>query len=204
MAEENEAGGGTWAEVSLLPLYLERDTLAFYMEMHKDDQKDINLTEACLKYAFTNGVFTTYRKLSRWAGKRVDVYINRIRQLAGMAEFEGIELERLSWPLSQGFLMLTTFNANSLATGIVVESNGASIENVSSLCLVCESKYINLAELDAILKCVNMLLQLWTDSSCVYHMERKRTYKTSVCLVCKKNWIPFGFEPFINPVYILV
>ena len=37
-----------------------------------------------------------YRKLTmvRWAGERVDVYANKIRQLAGLAGFEGAGLER--------------------------------------------------------------------------------------------------------------
>ena len=43
-----------------------------------------------------DSAFTAYRKLImvRWAGERVDVYANKIRQLAGLAGFEGAGLER--------------------------------------------------------------------------------------------------------------
>ena len=80
---------------SLLPLYLEGGVLALYMEMKEEDQKDISLIEAWLKEAFMDGVFTAYRKLTmvRWAGERVDVYANKIRQLAG---FKGAWLERFT------------------------------------------------------------------------------------------------------------
>ena len=79
---------------SLLPLYLEGDTLALYMKM-KEDQKDNCLIEARLKEEFTDGAFTAYRKLTmvRWAGERVDVYTNKIKQLVGLAGFEGAGLE---------------------------------------------------------------------------------------------------------------
>ena len=100
MAEESEAGGENSVDnmVSLLPIYLEGDTLALCMEMNEDNQKDINLIEAHLKEVFIDGLFTAYKKLTmiRWTSKRVDVCTNRIRQLAGMAGFEGVGLERLS------------------------------------------------------------------------------------------------------------
>ena len=62
----------------------------------EEDQKDISLIEVRLKEAFTNGAFTTYRKLTmvRWAGECVDIYPNKIRQLEGLAGFEGAGLER--------------------------------------------------------------------------------------------------------------
>ena len=83
---------------SLLPLYLEGDALVLYMEMKEEDQKHISLIEARLKEAFTDGAFTAYRKLTmvRWAGERVDVYANKIRQLSGLAGFEGAGLERFT------------------------------------------------------------------------------------------------------------
>ena len=79
---------------SLLPLYLEGDALALYMEMKEEDQKDISLIKARLKGAFMDGAFTAYRKLTmvRWAGERVGVYANKIKQLAGLAGFEGAGL----------------------------------------------------------------------------------------------------------------
>ena len=79
---------------SLLLLYLEGDALALYMEMKEEDQQDISLIEARLKEAFMDGAFTAYRKLTmvRWAGEHVNI----IRQLAGLAGFEGAGLERFT------------------------------------------------------------------------------------------------------------
>ena len=76
---------------SLLPLYLVGDALALYMEMEEDDQTEIEQIEARLKEAFTDNAFAAYRKLTmvRWAGERVDVYANNIRQLVGLAGFKG-------------------------------------------------------------------------------------------------------------------
>ena len=64
------------------------------MEM-KEVQKDISVIEDRLKDEFMDGAFTAYRKLTmvRWAGESVDVYANKIRQLAG---FEGAGLERFT------------------------------------------------------------------------------------------------------------
>ena len=86
VAKNGQASGQTSA-------YLEVIAQALYMEMKEEDQKDI--IEAQLKEAFTDGAFTAYRKLTmlRWAGERVDVYANKIRQLAGLAGFEGAGLE---------------------------------------------------------------------------------------------------------------
>ena len=83
---------------SLLPFYPEGDALALYMEMKEEDRKDISLIEAWLKEAFMDGAFTAYKKLTmvRWAGECVDVYVNKIRQLAGLAGFEGAGLERFT------------------------------------------------------------------------------------------------------------
>ena len=83
---------------NLLPLYLEEDALVLYMEMKEEDQKDISLIEAWLKEAFMDGTFTAYRKLTmvRWAGECVDMYANKIMQLAGLAGFERAGLERFT------------------------------------------------------------------------------------------------------------
>ena len=82
--------------LTLLPLYLDRDALALYMEMEEEDQKDISLIEARLKKAFTDGAFTPYRKLTmvRWAGEWINVYANQIRQLARLPGFKGAGVER--------------------------------------------------------------------------------------------------------------
>ena len=65
------------------------------MDMKEEDQEDISLIETQFKEAFTDDTFTAYRKLTmvRWAGEHVNVYANKIRQLAGLAGFKGAELE---------------------------------------------------------------------------------------------------------------
>ena len=66
-------------------------------------------------------------------------------------------------------------DASSLATGVAVEYDGAIIEDASWLRPVHADKHINLAELDAVLKSVNLALHwrvsvihLRTDSACVH------------------------------------
>ena len=82
----------------LLTLYLDGDTLALYMEMEEASQRDIEQIESRLKEAFSDNAFAAYRKLTmvRWAGECVDVFTNKIRQLIGMAGFEGAEMEKLT------------------------------------------------------------------------------------------------------------
>ena len=83
---------------SLLPLYQVVDALVLYMEMMENDQKDIDQIEAQLKEAFTDNAFTAYRKLTmvRWTGEHVEVFANKIRQLVGLAGFEGAGIERFT------------------------------------------------------------------------------------------------------------
>jgi len=66
-------------------------------------------------------------------------------------------------------------DASSLATGVVIESGGAVAEDASWLRPMSEDKHINLAELDAVLRGINLALQwkataihLRTDSACVH------------------------------------
>ena len=66
-------------------------------------------------------------------------------------------------------------NASSLATGVLVEYNGAIIEDTSWLRPVHADKHINLAELDAVLRGVNLALHwrasaihLWMDSALMH------------------------------------
>ena len=99
MAEESQAGSEDVDDVaSLLPLYLEGDALVLYMEMEETSQRDIDQIESRLKEVFTDNAFAAYRKLTmvRWAGERVDVFANKIRQLIGLAGFEGAEMEKLT------------------------------------------------------------------------------------------------------------
>jgi len=67
-------------------------------------------------------------------------------------------------------------DASSLATGVVLERDGAIVEDACWLRPTNDAQHINLAELDATLKGLNLALQwhaevvhLHTDSLCVYH-----------------------------------
>ena len=66
-------------------------------------------------------------------------------------------------------------DASSLATGVAIEYDGTIIEDASWLRPVHTDKHINLAELDAVLRGINLALHwkasvihLRTDSACVY------------------------------------
>lgn len=82
---------------SLIPLYLEKDALALYLEMGESAQEDAGAIEARLKEAFTDGAFSAYGKLVqlKWTGEQVDVYANEIRRVAGLAGFTGDGLEKI-------------------------------------------------------------------------------------------------------------
>lgn len=81
---------------SFMPLYLEGDALALYLEMSETDQLDAGKIEDRLKEAFAQGRFEAYGRLIglKWTGEQVDVYANEIRRLAGLAGWkaEGLEL----------------------------------------------------------------------------------------------------------------
>ena len=81
---------------SFLPLYLEGDALALYLEMREEDQSNATSIVERLKEAFTDGEFAAYGKLGRvkWAGEQVDVFANEVRRLAGLAGYTGEGLER--------------------------------------------------------------------------------------------------------------
>ena len=83
---------------SLLPLYLEGDALALYMEMEETSQRDIEQIESQLKEAFTDNALAAYRKLTmvRRTGEHVHVFANKIRQLIGLARFKEAEMEKLT------------------------------------------------------------------------------------------------------------
>ena len=74
---------------SFVPLYLEGDALALYLEMNEEDQKSLTKIEDRLKEAFTDGPFAAYAKLNcyRWSGESIDVYASEIRRLAGLCGF---------------------------------------------------------------------------------------------------------------------
>ena len=76
---------------ALIPLYLEGDALALYLEMSPADQQRTEAIQGRLKTAFAEGPFEAYEKLRRvrWSGESVDVYANKIRQLVELAGYRG-------------------------------------------------------------------------------------------------------------------
>ena len=84
-------------EAKFLPLYLEGHVLAIYLEMGETDRKDPAKIKNTLKEAFCDGPFVGHAKLSsmKWGGEAVHVFANEIRQLAGLARFEGSYLEHI-------------------------------------------------------------------------------------------------------------
>lgn len=81
---------------SLIPLYLEGNALAVYLEMGQRDQTDAESIEKILKTAFSESSFEAYNKLRKfaWTGESVDVYAAELRRLAGLSGYVGRGLER--------------------------------------------------------------------------------------------------------------
>ena len=81
---------------SFIPLFLEGDALALYLEMSDEDQLKADKIKSRLKEAFAQGTFDAYGRLKRvkWLGEQVDVFANEIRRLAGLAGWTGEGLER--------------------------------------------------------------------------------------------------------------
>ena len=91
-------------------------------------------------------------------------------------------------------------DVSSLATRVAIEYDGTIIEDASWLRLVHADKHINLAELDAMLRGVNLALHwrasvihLWTDSACVHWwisdtLSRKARVWTQVALEMLIRW----------------
>ena len=82
---------------NFLPLYLEGDALALYLEMGEMEQGNIHRIEAKLKEAFTDGPFVAYSKLisKKWSGEPVDVFATELRRLIGLAGMKGEGAETL-------------------------------------------------------------------------------------------------------------
>ena len=75
----------------------------------------------------------------------------------------------------QGDKLNMWVDASSLAIGVLLEKNGAAIENACWLRRTNDAAHINLAELDVVMKGINLALQwkvrklrIHTDSLCVY------------------------------------
>ena len=80
---------------SFIPLYLEGNALALYLELSDEDQADAETIQKKLKTAFADDAFAAFGKLvnMKWTGEPVDVFANEVRRLAGLAKFskEGLE-----------------------------------------------------------------------------------------------------------------
>lgn len=82
---------------SLIPLFLEGNALALYLQLSDEEQKDIDIIQSKLETAFADDPFTAFSKLAvkKWTGEPVDVFATEIRRLAGLAKFTGTGLENL-------------------------------------------------------------------------------------------------------------
>lgn len=80
-----------------LPLFLEGDALALYLQLSDDERSKYQNIEKRLLEAFTDSPFVAFNKLAqkRWAGEQVDVFANELKRLGGLAGFSGTELNRL-------------------------------------------------------------------------------------------------------------
>ena len=84
------------------------------------------------------------------------------------------DLTRGRWCIDRQALSVWV-DASSLATGVSLVYDGAVVGDVRWLCPEKDSQHINLAELDAIIKGINLAilwktttLHLFTDSTCVH------------------------------------
>ena len=84
-------------EANFIPLYLEDGGLSVYMEMSSNDQASAAKIKERLLEAFSDSMFVAYTKLmaTKWTGEAVDVYINELRRLAGLAGFKDDALDQL-------------------------------------------------------------------------------------------------------------
>lgn len=80
-----------------VPLFLEGDALALYLQLNEDERSNYEDIEKRLLEAFTDTAFVAFSKLTqkRWAGEQVDVFVNELKRLGGLAGFSGRELDRL-------------------------------------------------------------------------------------------------------------
>ena len=78
-------------EAALIPMFLEGDALAVYLQMSEADQKESTKIKERLREAFGEDGFTAYIKFQhkKWEGEPIDVYITTLRKLAKAAKLEG-------------------------------------------------------------------------------------------------------------------
>ena len=80
---------------NFIPLYLEGNALAVYMEMSEKSQEDAKEIEDRLLEVFTDGPFVAWAMFTnyKWSGESVDLYANELRRLAGLAGLDSPALE---------------------------------------------------------------------------------------------------------------
>ena len=122
-----------------------------------------------------------------WDDKVIDVsLITMIKEVVARVRQE--DPMQGKWRVS-GPELNVWVDANSLGTGVSLEHDGIAVEDTSWLRKERDTQHINLVELDAVLKGVNMALMwkatrlhLHTDSACVHEwimdtlMEKSRVH----------------------------
>ncbi|GFO06854.1 Gag-pro-pol polyprotein [Plakobranchus ocellatus] len=80
---------------SFLPLYLEGNALAVYLELSDHDKSEVDAIKKALVRAFSDSTFEAFSKLkaARWTGEPVDVFANDIRRMARESGLRGDGLE---------------------------------------------------------------------------------------------------------------
>ncbi|KAF2345075.1 hypothetical protein FHG87_024169, partial [Trinorchestia longiramus] len=70
-----------------IPLYLEGDALALYMELSDGEKASADKIKEKLQIAFGDGPFVAYNKLlnMKWVEEPVDVFANELKRLARLA-----------------------------------------------------------------------------------------------------------------------
>ena len=95
---------------------------------------------------------------------------------------------RGNWSVS-GEELNTWVDASLLATGVVLERHGDILEDACWLCLTNNAQHINLAELDAIVKSLNLVLQWQARTVHLYRrhvrllLANQRTDRKSKCCI---------------------
>lgn len=77
-------------EAALIPLFLEGDALAVFIQMDEGDQKKTDSIKGRLREAFGMNAFSAYREFcnKRWDGEAIDVYVTDLRRLASIAKLK--------------------------------------------------------------------------------------------------------------------
>ncbi|XP_045136504.1 uncharacterized protein LOC123519337 [Portunus trituberculatus] len=126
----------------------------------------------------------------RWCGEQIDVYANEISRLAGLAGFTGDALSKSQWYAPKNGEVKVWCDASAIALGVILEANGSCIEDAAWLRKKDDYEHINVAELNAVLKGVNLALgwgyrsfELFTDSATVFNwisnsMSEEKRVKT--------------------------